>query len=433
MASATATHQPLRIVSRRAQLLLQRHRAGGQLPKSAVKSAPKKDESPWPNSLKYTFYSVCVVMVPLSIGQAIALSPRMRDWMLGDDVGDDDSSPVTSSRGIISLVRSYWGHEDYAPPVDKPQLKHTTPGHRKESQEDNISSLLDLFWLYTPKKESSSNTAAEKNSISMSLENEPPTNIRNDQNILSQYLSAKTNPSGVKARLTLLPCANESMEEGSLNTDDAGYETECTFPANTSMNTLRELCQGSDAQSLKRDLAESDPTFLSKSSTERIRTQSWNEDCRWVVSFVDPEDNDVTVGNAFDGDDAVAQITGVGGASFDSQQENKPSSSQEASKVLRHNTAIHSSWTYFPESANHTPAASPLGPATNAQAGSSDTPTDTSAESLDTLRLQHQIATLEQELKDPSSLRDRDGMYEELQMAKTELRSLKPWWRRLGV
>jgi hypothetical protein len=46
-------------------------------------------------------------------------------------------------------------------------------------------------------------------------------------------------------------------------------------------------------------------------------------------------------------------------------------------------------------------------------------------------QLQHQITTLKQELNDPNSFRDRDGMYEELKQAKRELRSLKPWWRKI--
>jgi len=424
--ASTASSQPLRIVSRRAQILLQRHRENqhGYKPPT-VKAAPKQEETPWPNSIKYSFFAACVVLVPMSIGQAIAMSPRLRDWILGNDVGDDDSAPFTSSRGIISLVRNYWGNEDYVPPTDRPRLNYATPGYRNEWQEDHVSSLLHLFGMFTPTKIDSSSDTVPKgnNSVSMSLENEPSTNIRRDQSILSQYLSSKTNPEGVKARLTLIPRgSNDIMEEGGPNNENAGYETECTFPANTSMNTLRALCQGSDAQSLKRDLAESDPTFLSQSSNERIRTKSWNEDCRWVVSFVDSEEdtNDATVGNAFDGDER--------GAPFTSQRE------QGSSNLLRHNTAIHSSWTYFPESSNHSPAASPLGPGRNAQGDSSDgTTTDTSAESLDALRLQHQVATLEQELKDPSSLRDRDGMYEELKLARRELRDLKPWWRRFGV
>ena len=68
--------------------------------------------------------------------------------------------------------------------------------------------------------------------------------------------------------------------------------------------------------------------------------------------------------------------------------------------------------------------------------GSSSTSTTTASTSITTdsiqeQRLKHQITTLENDLKDPSSMRDRDDMYEELRLAKRELRSLKPWYRRL--
>ncbi|KAL7527615.1 hypothetical protein ACHAXR_002040 [Thalassiosira sp. AJA248-18] len=461
MATATATHQPLRIVSRRAQLLLQKHRAnqgGGSSAKSGAKSAPKKDDTSWPKSLRYTFYAVCVVSVPFSIGQAIAQSPRLREWMLDDDIEEEGvgSSSSSSTRSgfssgeLISLVRSYWGVDDYVPPVDRPKLKHAVPGRRNEWQEDNYSSFMELLGMYTPKGDALESDVSEDNVIMpVSLENEPPSNIRTDQRILSQYLSTKTNSSGVKTRLTLLPCKNNDalFFDGSSIDDDAGYETECTLPANTSMNTLRALCKGSDAQGLRRDLMEGDPAFRSKSTSERIRTKSWNEDCHWAVSFADnedlEEDGSVDVVGMDTSDDLVS--IEVVGSSFGG---NKGSASEEASKALRHSTSIHSSWSFFPELANGTttaqsspgavgskPMNSPLGSSTNAStAGSSSTSSSsTSNETLQMQRLQHQISTLEQELKDPSSLRDRDSMYEELRLAKKELRSLKPWWKRFGA
>ena len=251
----------------------------------SVNNEPSSAASIIPTQQKHTLRRrpACVVAVPLSIGQAIALSPRLREWMLGDDVEEDGGG--FSSRKIISLVRNYWGCEDYVPPVGRPQLKHAEPGHRYEWKEDNQSSFLALVGLYTPKDVSDASNTPTNDEVPMSLVNEPPSNVRHDQNILSQYLSTKTNPTGVKTRLSLLPFS--TMDEGvNVDTDgDAGYETECTFPANTSTNTLRELCQGSDAQGLKRDLAEGDPAFRSKSIDETIRTKSWNEDCSWVASL----------------------------------------------------------------------------------------------------------------------------------------------------
>ena len=55
---------------------------------------------------------------------------------------------------------------------------------------------------------------------------------------------------------------------------------------------------------------------------------------------------------------------------------------------------------------------------------------NTTDNSLRVQRLQYQIATLENDLRDSSSMRDRDDMAEELRLAKRELRSLKPWYKR---
>ena len=63
-------------------------------------------------------------------------------------------------------------------------------------------------------------------------------------------------------------------------------------------------------------------------------------------------------------------------------------------------------------------------------APSSSVTVNTTDNSLQVQRLQYQIATLENDLRDSSSMRDRDDMAEELRLAKRELRSLKPWYKR---
>jgi hypothetical protein len=456
MASAPATaavaqQGALRIVSRRAQLLLQRHKQkqqqGGNPSASTTKTSsipPKPEETPWPPSIRYTFYTLCVASVPFAIGQAFASSPKLREYVLGEDVDVEkeisggETDGVVSSKNILSLVRGYWGHEEYVPPIDRLPLKHATPGYRHAWQEDNFSSALQMLGLYSRTTTANSNntatpdddTSEEGGSIPMSLDNEPPFHIRHDQKILSQYLSTTTNPWGVKTRLTLLPYASASSSSDDDMDNIAGYDTICTLPANLTMNSLRALCKGSNAQAMKRDLAEkSDLSFLSKSMCERIRTYCWREDCRWVVTFPDDDDK-----NALTLDDVIGNDVSLDSSSHEY-------SLQKASDVLRHNTSIYSSWNYFPEASGISPTAalaSTLGtPSAAAKKGggtigSSNTVTTSSRmESLQIQKLQYDIAELERELKDPSSLRDRDSMYEELRLAKRELRKLKPWWRRI--
>lgn len=387
--------------------------------------------------------------VPFAIGQALASSPKLREFVFGDDLDSETveggGNAVFSARKIMSLVRGYWGHEDYVPPVDRLPLKHATPGYRHAWQEDNLSSALQMLGLYS-RKMTDHSTATDENTVDkigssmsmMSLDNEPPYHIRHDQTILSQYLSTKTNPLGVKTRLTLLPCASSGSGASNSDVEDildniAGYDTICTLPANITMNTLRSLCKGSDAQAMKRDLAEkSDLTFLSKSMSERIRTYCWREDCRWVVTFPDDDDNNEHVATL---DGSIVENDSL----LDSYPHEH--SLKSASDVLRHNTSIYSSWNYFPEtlgSSATSALASSLG-SSSATAkkvgavGSSKytSTTSSSMESLEIQKLQYFISELERELKDPSSLRDRDSMYEELKLARRELRKLKPWWRRI--
>lgn len=429
MASAVSSSST-RIISRRAQSLLKIHatKTGKSLPssqaKTTAKSSAQEEQTSWPKSVRYTFYTVCAAAVPFSIGTAISLSPRLRDWILGDappptdDDGDNTNSSGFSGRKLIEFIRNYWGTEDYVPPIDRPAVEYLSPGYRKLWQEDNYSSFLHMLGMDNTQQQMQ-NSDEEKTPLS--LVHEPPARIRHDQDLLDRFLSPVTNPEGVKTRLTLLPCTDDN------DVENAGYDTECTLPANVSVDTLRQICQGSDAQYTRKVLADSWPDFRLVSSNERLRTGSWRKDCRWTISFTDPESDDV------DDNNDVA---------FGDKQTLHPTMGESESHVegnsdsLRKNTSIHSSWSYFAELDNGAVSSSkptsPLGASMGGSGSVSTSSKQPSISSYDDLRieqLQHQIATLKQELNDPSSFRDRDDMYAELKQAKRELRSLKPWWR----
>ncbi len=418
-----------RIISRRAQALLKTH-APDRFPTSPPKpKSSKTDETSWPKGVRYTFYTVCVASVPFSIGTAISLSPKLREWMTGGDAPVDDGDDA--SRKLIRVVRQYWGTEDEIPFVDRPAAGYITPGSRKAWQEDNYSSFLHLIGL--DETNSAENLGGE---VPLSLENEPPANVRHDQELLDEFLSPITNPEGVKTRLTLLPCTDDE------DVDNAGYDTECTLPANVSLDTLRQMCKGSDAQYTRKVLADSWPDFRLVSSNERLRTGSWSKDCRWVISFVDDEsESEATDKNVGNIDDLVADIVVYGDKGAEAMTAGGSTSEDDNSDLLRKSTSIHSSWSYFPELANGAapgPASSPLGTSmgasgrsVSASANQQQPSMSISNEDLRIQQLQHQITTLKQELNDPNSFRDRDSMYEELKQAKAELRSLKPWWRRI--
>ena len=422
---SAATPVAGRIVSRRAQALLKAH-APERFPTSKPKAKSSKiDETSWPKGIRYTFYTVCAASVPFSIGTAISLSPKLREWMTGDEApAEDDDASGFSGQKLIRVVRQYWGTEDDIPYVDRPAAQYISPGSRKVWQEDNYSSFLHLLGLDATKE-----TESLGGEVPLSLESEPPANIRHDQEQLDKFLSPITNPEGVKTRLALLPCTDDE------DVENAGYDTECTLPANVSLDTLRQICKGSDAQYTRKVLADSWPDFRLVSSNERLRTGSWSKDCRWVVSFTDVEESDAT-----DKNDLVADIVVYGDKGEEATASSESPSEDNNSEMLRKCTSIHSSWSYFPELANGAapgPASSPLGTSMGA-GGRSATATkqqqpimSMSNDDLRIQQLQHQISTLKQELNDPNSFRDRDSMYEELKQAKSELRSLKPWWRRI--
>jgi len=425
---SAATPIATRIISRRAQALLKAHasRSGKSLPPKPKVKSSKTDETSWPKSVRYTFYSVCMAAVPFSIGTAVSLSPRLREWMAGDGppTENDKNASGFSGRKLIQLVRNYWGTEDAVPVADRPAVEYVSPGSRKMWQEDNYASFLHLLGLDKQKQRAE----IFLGKVPLSLDYEPPANIRHEQELLEKFLSPVTNPEGVKTRLTLLPCTNDE------DVENAGYDTECTLPANVSLDTLRQICKGSDAQYTRKVLADSWPDFRLVSSNERLRTGTWNKDCRWVVSFTDDEESEEADKSVVNIDHLVADIVVYGDEGAEPTGASESPSENDNSDLLRKITSIHSSWSYFPELSNGV-ASTPLGASMGGGARSPSAPTkQETSMSNDDLRkqqLQHQITSLKQELNDPNSLRDRDGMYAELKQAKSELRSLKPWWRRI--
>ena len=470
MASASAaSHGQLRIVSRRAQTLLQKHLAQHQGKSPAINgknksvdrggsvssgsgSSNNNNDTPWPAPLRYTFYTACAAAVPISIGTAIAMSPRLREWLLkdDDDLGTVEISSSTSHR-VVQWVRHYWGHDDYVPPVDRPALKHAMPGYRIEWQEDNWSSFLALLGLYTTKSVGEiapASTSVEEN-IPMSLDNEPPTVIRKQQHILSRYLSPKYNPMGVKTHLSLIPCDLDNHEvyyDKSSSGEDAVY---CNLPGNVSMNVFRKTCQVSkveDAQCFLQETFQSLPSTSSSEIMEKIQKKSWNGDCyRWVVDFADSDEETKYAANVTTVEDEHVSMK----ASLGGDGKTIISPAQQAAKMLCHDTSVHSAWSYFPEFASSTgkntasssPSLQNKGSKFESRSMSASPASNTAARSTSAYdqsqqfrmqQLQHQIESLTKELNDAQSLRDRDSMFEELQSAKKELRSLKPgWWRRI--
>lgn len=433
-AAAVATLSPknIRIVSRRAQHILQKHApnkspgsAGG---KAGAKAAEK--EAPWPPTLRYLFYTVCTAAVPFSIGTAISMSPRLRDLMLGDETTTDAEGKKTTSNSaaLVNFVRQYWGVPEYFPPVDQPSMTHVVPGKKNAWEEDNWSSFLKLMGLYSSPS-SGSTTGSSEEILPLSFENEPPSTVRRQQEILSNYLSPAVNPSGVKTRLSLIPSTidplSDPSEQGLL-----GNETVHNLPPNVSLKALREEIHMSDIGHAQKVLKE---TFPSLESTVLFENKSYgggsgSGSYRWVLQFADTDEDNNSSSNITD--DAMDNLDG------DMSSERLPEGAADA-KILRHCTSINSSWSYFPNistSSNGLKSGATTNPSMKAAAnsGSATSNADNSKNIVRIQQLEYQIASLQNEMKDSASLRDRDTMEEELKLFKSELRSLQPrWWRRV--
>ncbi len=384
------------------------------------------------------------------------MSPRLREFLLGDEVftsgtndeddrvNDGGDARVSTSVKVVNLVRRYWGVPDYVPPVDQPVMNHTLPGHRNPWQESNWSSLLHFLGL-----DRSSSQSSSSDSIPMSFENEPSTQIRKQQDVIAQYLSPEHNPTGVKARISLVPC--KPAEDAPSNEARNQRSVVCYLPPNVSIGELTKAAyyvtndsNGDTGKALKKAL---DNAFSSNESSRIFdllissKNGASSSGCyRLALTFADADfDDDV----ASDDNDASFSDSVPSTISLPKEATEKLKVANDA-HWLRSNTSIHSSWTYFAESAsgisggNAAASSKFVGDSSSQSSSSTSSAKDTSGKgdysnnNLRIQQLQHHITSLQNELKDPSSLRDIDTIQEELAMAKKELSKLKPgFWRRL--
>jgi hypothetical protein len=381
MSSVAGASQNFRMVSRRARSLLEKHIESKRPPGTATSKTnvakSKEPETSWPKSIRYTFYTACAAAVPFSIGSAIAMSPRLRESLEDDTDPEDDGM---SSNKVVHLVRQYWGNYDYLPPVDRPSMNHVVPGHRLEWQEDNLSSLLAFLGLYKPQ---GGESVLSDQGAPVSFENELPASRRQEQTLLARYLSPHYNPSGVKARLTLVSVETFGDE------DNSSHEFECNFPAGVALSGIREPVRLENSSDAKQTLGSLFPGADSLQNS--VQSIGWSGTYRFVLDFNNTSDVNAVVTSV---DDTIPMDTG---------DEAPQSVSHDASKMILSNTSSHSSWSYFPD----------VGTASSnksANLSSSKKSTNNSPQDYDNLRieqLKYQISSLEKELKDPSSLRDR--------------------------
>lgn len=396
MTMSKATPQNFRIASRRAQSLYEKHLASKRPPGSTVtkiNTADKSADTPWPTPLRYTFYTVCAAAVPFSIGSMIAMSPRIRDSLV-DETDPDDNGMTTNN--LVHLVRQYWGDYDYVPPTDRVEIDNVEPGRRLEWQEDNWSSFLAFLGLYTSKDGQSSVRRQNSEGDSISLQNEPPANVRDEQTRLARFLSTEYNPSGVGVRLSLLQIETFG---GDFNTNTT-HEFEFRLPAHVSLSPLRNVLDISGASDAVQKLNDLFPGMdILQSDDPGI---DWNGSYRCVLDFLS---------NRGDESDEKGSNDLLGDTSSNDSESNCTSSSAvfpDTSKIILSNTSSHSSWAYVPEQTSF--GSSNTSPSKLNSSASTSGSAQAGAQNINNARIEHlqyQISVLNQELKDPSSLRDR--------------------------
>ena len=388
--SAAAPHN-FRVASRRAQSLVEKHLASKRPPGSATKKSQtdKSAETPWPDNLRYAFYTVCAAAVPFSIGSVIAMSPRLRE-SLSDDT-DPDENGMTSNN-LVHLVRRYWGEYDYIPPVDHVQSATALPGRRLEWQDDNWSSLLAFIGLYSPKDGTSTVGVDLNEGIPISFENEPPANERLRQTLLARYLSSEYNPAGEKVRLTLLSNTSTFGDEAS-----SRHDFEFRLPTSASLAGLGDMVNVSNVSDAVKKINSLFPGVNILHDDQRFDGSSLYH-C--VLDFSSDDDG-------LDEQNSVS-LTYEGMHSTQSNESHTVEPSVlDTSKMILQNTSSNSSWAYVQDAKQIQSSTSPskFGSSTNTSKSSKHSSND-----IDGARIEHlknQISTLQKELKDPTSLRDR--------------------------
>lgn len=369
------------------------------------------------------------------------MSPRLRDSLA--DETDPEESGLTSNN-LVRLVRHYWGNYDYVPPSDRVVMDNVLPGRRLEWQEDNWSSFLAFLGLYTPKDGQSNIVVDPNEGIPISFENEPPASIRREQTLLARFLSPEYNPSGVKVRLSLLPYEVLGHQQSS------SQDFELILPPNASISTLRDVVSVASASDAMQKVKSHFP------GANILDNVDQNIDCngtyRCALDFISVSEDETS-----DGDNTQA---------FTDSETPSTSPLDDTSKFILRNTPSQSSWSFVP-SANNTADNKMKSPSGLEVSSESSMPSRTSEHDVNSARieqLKYQISMLQNELKDPSCMRDRgklllffvfisfkpitgthspytqscrshfsfsDDMYAELRAANQELKKFKPWWRRL--
>ena len=355
-------------------------------------------------------YAAAVLAVPYCGAHVVAASPSVRDWLEGGrpDLEDD----CKTGKRIVALVREHWGESEGLPYADRLEMERAEHEHEGggngsgsgsgASGDSNGDRHLIVDWTV--------------------LENDAPHSQRVQQGLIEEL---KHRP--VSVRATMVPPDAVEVEESAGDGGGGAWRgrVEGTVAANRS--DLVTALGGAGWEDAKRDVTQ----------VVAGRAQSSGGGASVGLAAVDFDDDDDD-----DGDATTAAHAAADGIRTDAEMDAFESSgyriaSDEDEDEATHLKRLTTTWSAWHHEASWSDSAHNGGGSggKGAQSGSSSSSSSSSARSaprgadaLQIATLEHRMAQLQADLKDPMCTRSFDDMERELKEARHELWRLKGGW-----
>ena len=329
-------------------------------------------------------YTAMVLSIPYCGAHVIAGSPSVREWLEGDrpDLEDD----CKTGKQIVALVRKYRGESEGLPYADRLVMEQTE--HEGGGSDDNGDGQI-VDWTV--------------------LEADVPHDLRVQQGLIEQL---KHRP--VPVRATLVPPDSIEVEESAEDDGSAWRgQVEGTVAANRS--DLVTALGGAGWEDAKHDVTQAQSQGGGTTSVGLA-----------AVDFDDDSDATTTT-------DAITD----GGIRTDAEMDAFESSGYEIASdedEATHLKRLTTTWSAWHHESSWSGDGNSNGGGKAAQSGSSSSSSaaarsaPSGADTLQIATLEHQIAQLQADLKDPMCTRSFDDMERELKEARNELWRLKGGW-----
>ena len=377
---------PVRIVSRAS---LARHAPSHPFLVKKPPPPPKiKDSSdvPWPLPMRIAGYTAMVLSIPYCGAHIISASPAVREWLEGDrpDLEDD----CKTGKQLVSLVRQYWGESEGLPYADRlamEEKEHEGKDQQQQPGSGDQPAIVD--WAV--------------------LEADVPHDARVQQGKIEEM---KHQP--VSVRATLVPPGSTGLEyeNGFDGTSSWSGKVEGTVPANRT--DLVTALGAAGWEGAKQDVTQAQRQGTSTTSSAGLAAVDFDDDTASANATSSSSSTSSTSDDGFKTDDEMDAFESAG---------YQIASDEDEITHLKRLTTTWSAWHHESSWADNSQS-STSSPSTSSSARRS---APSGADALQIATLEHQIAQLQTDLKDPMCTRSFDDMERELKEARTELWRVK--------